>query len=518
MILKQDRPLHGVAEPGDPGIFALRHQRAERRRPAVIFDHLEAVQPVLDTRAAHHDHRPVPFARRIDPLARACRVGQVLRRDQIVERAERPVAVATHLRIGMPRIVEQLIFQPQRLALALQQAGIDEILDPAVRAGRQLEIDRKLEIAIFAGRDEVAAAAVHAQHAAGHRPARRRKRRPLRAAPAGTCLAVPQQFPAFALLLSRQPIAQPALLRQRGRGHRVARRRIGDDADVAEPYLGVPRSVRVGDRMDLECDEAARVDIVDGIGRGHAVDPAAQPRADRLDTVVVPVARAEGLPRGRVAAERVQPLPALFVVHARAPRPCRRIYLDLIAVHDAIAIIGSALSADHHPRIERRVGLRVELDDEVAILGLGHEPAIGLAGLGAPDQLAILERVGRVAAGRSPAGQPRARRHVAPWRFCLICGGLRRRGRIDRRLQQQRCGRQGQNCECSNHSPPLFSFLRARAEQPYPDRSGRLASFHRRHVAAVRLSKTNPNLWSGHMQTDCKAFYQCFRRFGAYRT
>ena len=237
----------------------------------------------------------------------------------------------------------------------------------------------------------------------------------------------------------------------------------------------------IGDRMDLKGDETACINVVDHIGGRHAVDPRPQPRADRLDTVVVPVARAESLARRLVTTQRIEPLPALLVVQPRTPAARRRVDLGLIPVHHAVTVIRSALTADHHARIECRIGLRIEFDDEVAILRLGYEPAIGLARFGAPDHLAILEGIARLAARRAPAGQPFARRHIAPRRLCLVSGGLLHRCSlgpgIDRCLRHQRHGRQGQNCERSSHSPPLFSFLRARVGQPSPDRSGRLASF-----------------------------------------
>lgn len=61
MILQQDRALVGFPEMRVFGIFALRDQREERGRPTVILDHLEAIEPMLDMRAPHHQHRPVPF-------------------------------------------------------------------------------------------------------------------------------------------------------------------------------------------------------------------------------------------------------------------------------------------------------------------------------------------------------------------------------------------------------------------------------------------------------------------------
>ena len=203
---------------------------------------------------------------------------------------------------------------------------------------------------------------------------------------------------------------------------------------------------------------------------------------------MVPVARAEGLARRLVAPERVEPLAALLVVQARAPRARRGVDLGLIAEHHAVAVIGAALAADHHPRVERRIGLGVELDDEVAVELVRDEPAVALADHRAADQLVADHLIGGVAAGAVPAGEAGLGHEVLPGR-----GGAAIRRRLSFRDGGEGGRRpccQRQQRECANHRLSPRSWHGC----PLAGRTGGNTLGARRRT------------WSGHMQGRCQTF------------
>ena len=81
------------------------------------------------------------------PIGFGCLVAD--RRDQVVERAEGAIAVAPELGVGMAFVVENLELAADgrsRAGLVLRvQVRLDEILDAAVRAGRELEIGHEFK-------------------------------------------------------------------------------------------------------------------------------------------------------------------------------------------------------------------------------------------------------------------------------------------------------------------------------------------------------------------------------------
>ena len=131
-------PLGRLAEAGPDLVLALGHELAERFRAPLVLQDLGAVQPVLDVPPVRDDASLVPLADRLHRLRR--RGG-----DQVVERSQRPVAVAAGLRVGVPGVVEQLVLEPDRRALGLVELGVDVVLDPAVRPRRQPELQLQLE-------------------------------------------------------------------------------------------------------------------------------------------------------------------------------------------------------------------------------------------------------------------------------------------------------------------------------------------------------------------------------------
>src|SRR5664280_1817267 len=103
VFLQEDVAAGPLGEFGHVPEFAVRKGILEFRRRAVAIQNLLAVQPMFEVIAAHDDFRRVPFADRAGLL----RSGG---RDQIIKRSNGSIAVAPKLRIGMPGIVQNLIF------------------------------------------------------------------------------------------------------------------------------------------------------------------------------------------------------------------------------------------------------------------------------------------------------------------------------------------------------------------------------------------------------------------------
>src|SRR6185369_8380562 len=132
--------------------------RAKGVAAAVVLEDAGAVQPVLDVGPARDDARGIPSS---DGARRLAGRG----RDQVVERGERPVAVAAELRVGVERVVQELEFAADRGAgggrLAARsdrmEVGLDEVLDATVGARREAEVDAQLEVGEAVAGEEVAA-------------------------------------------------------------------------------------------------------------------------------------------------------------------------------------------------------------------------------------------------------------------------------------------------------------------------------------------------------------------------
>ena len=126
VILQQDVAAGRVAEALDVLVFALGDQRLHFRAPDLELHHLLAVQPVLDVVPPDDESRLVPFADRLRRVRR--------RRDQIVERPGRPVAVHPCLRIRVPLIVQDLHLVADTGVTLAVGCLRDQVLEAAVAA------------------------------------------------------------------------------------------------------------------------------------------------------------------------------------------------------------------------------------------------------------------------------------------------------------------------------------------------------------------------------------------------
>ena len=129
-------------------------------------------------------------------------------RDEVVERAELAVALHAELGIGVTQVVENLELAAYGTAFAHVHVGIDEVFDAAVGAFCYLEVNFEDEVVVVLLGDDVAAVAalgtvglLHLEHAVLDAPAFLGEGLNLGTAPAVGCLAVPEEFPSFALFL-----------------------------------------------------------------------------------------------------------------------------------------------------------------------------------------------------------------------------------------------------------------------------------------------------------------------------
>src|SRR3989304_367623 len=120
--------------------------------------------------------------------------------EEIVERGQLPVAPAALPGVGVAPVVEELELEADRGARPLFQLGVDVVLDPAVGAGGQPELELQLEGGesplgddVAPGAGLAAAALDDAQLAVPDLPAFLRKPFFARAPPARCRLPVPEE-------------------------------------------------------------------------------------------------------------------------------------------------------------------------------------------------------------------------------------------------------------------------------------------------------------------------------------
>jgi hypothetical protein len=203
VVLQEDVAVVGFSEAGVNVVLTVGDDGAEGWGFAVVLDDLDPVEPVLAVGSADDDAGGVPFADGMRGLVCGGR-------NHVIQRGDGAVAVFTQFRVRVSSIVEDLIFEADVGAVALV-AGcvvqVDEVLDAGVRARCDAEVNRELEVAVFARGDDVARVAAffaaglgHGNHAVPHFPTRRWEGIGTCAAPAGAVLAIEEQLPACRLL------------------------------------------------------------------------------------------------------------------------------------------------------------------------------------------------------------------------------------------------------------------------------------------------------------------------------
>ena len=117
------------------------HGRLDFSAAQFVFDHLDAIEPVLDMFALDEDAGRVPFTRRFDGRFHA-------ERQHVVKRRRLRAWVSDG------RVVHHLILWPRR-----RRAGFrDEIFQAVVRLRRQLPLPPQFKVVEFGLGDDVAAA------------------------------------------------------------------------------------------------------------------------------------------------------------------------------------------------------------------------------------------------------------------------------------------------------------------------------------------------------------------------
>src|SRR5579864_1423975 len=110
--------------------------------PEVVFDHLDAVQPVLDMIAAHHQPCAVPLIERFGDAGR-----------HPVEGVIRPGSRERALAILGVGVIEQLVLGCTPVdVVVLTRAAVE---DAAVAGFADLPLELELEVAIAPRRDEI---------------------------------------------------------------------------------------------------------------------------------------------------------------------------------------------------------------------------------------------------------------------------------------------------------------------------------------------------------------------------
>ena len=415
MFLQEDvavGPLAEVLAVLRIGILGLRDQFAELRGVAVVGDHEASVEPVLDLGALGDHVGVVELADAVGALV----LGGGL---QVVERGDRAVAVAAELGVRVDGVVEHLELQAEGRTGALVEVRLHEVLQAAVRALGQAEVDGHFELLEALDRDDVAGVGGFlavtlggAERALLDGPAGLREVRALGGAPALAGAAVEEELPAVGLLGLGQGVVRD--LRQR---------------DVAPLDGGAGLGGVLADAVDLEGDEAGLVAVVTDVDALHAVEPGADARAVGLDLHAVPfadlgdLATLLGEGEGVAAAEAGEdPAAAAFFVEAGGPHAGRgvgllhvlRVGVDLglVAVDAAdrdlgglavAALVGDFLgfgvAAELHARVQTRVVLELILEHEVAVVLLGGEEGVRrVEGRGADEAALRVDGVGGVAA------------------------------------------------------------------------------------------------------------------------
>src|SRR5436190_14532052 len=203
--------------------------------------------------------------------------------------------------------------------------------------------------------------------------------------PAAQRLAIPQRFPrVFAQVLQ---------------------------LEVAEAYLQPGLFAAV----NLQRYEAAQRHRINQVRGGHAVDPGLERIAHALDAILVPLAELVGGTAGFVLFQRIEPAAPAFLVNAAAPPPGRLIvHLHLAAMHAArrnlerlaAEVVGrfvvKAMAADLNSRIQTRVRLQLQFEDEIAVLLFRAQKTVKRVHLARADDAAILDDVLRLAAALDP--------------------------------------------------------------------------------------------------------------------
>ena len=404
MFLQEDvavGPLAEVLAVLRVGILRLRDEVAELRGAAVVGDDEGAVEPVFDLGALGDHVGVVPVADAVGALVR----GGL----QVVERGDRAVAVAAELGVRVDGVVEHLELQAEGRAGALVEVRLHEVLQAAVRALGQAEVDGDFELLVTFGRDDVtgvggflAVTLGDMEHALLDGPAGLREVRALGGAPALAGTAVEEELPAVGLLGLGQAVVVD--LRQR---------------DVAPFDRRAGLGGVLADAMDLEGDEAGLVAVVTDVDAFHAVEPGADAGAVGFHLHVVPfadlgeLATLLGEGEGVAAAETGEdPAATAFFVETGGPHAglgggllhVLRIGVDLglVAVDASgghlgglavAALVGDFLgfgaAAELHARVQARVVLEVILQDEVRVVLLGRQEGVRRIEGGGADEVAL---------------------------------------------------------------------------------------------------------------------------------
>ena len=147
MVLQEDVTV-GVAEVRPVAILAIGHQGVPHLVVALIFQQLDAVEPVFHMISLHNHHSGVEVVEVKGLFVR--------RRDEIVERTQLAVTFYTQFGVGVIVVVKYLELASDGRTLAFVHIRVDKVLNSAVRTLGDLEIYRQDEVLILADGNNIA--------------------------------------------------------------------------------------------------------------------------------------------------------------------------------------------------------------------------------------------------------------------------------------------------------------------------------------------------------------------------
>ena len=151
MVLEEEVAGVGFAEGGVEVELAGGDEGAEGGGFAVVFEDLDAVEPVLAVVTADDDAGGVPFSDGVDGLGGGGG-------DEVVERGDGAIAVEALFGVGVEGVVEDLVLEADGGAVELVGGGevqVDEVHDAGVGSGGDAEVGGELEVGVLAGGDNV---------------------------------------------------------------------------------------------------------------------------------------------------------------------------------------------------------------------------------------------------------------------------------------------------------------------------------------------------------------------------
>ena len=170
------------------------------------------------------------------------------------------------------------------------------------------------------------------------------------------------------------------------------------------------------DTMNLQSYETMRSPLIHKIGTWNTVQPCSYAISDSLYTRMIPFSVPECI-LGSLVFDRIKPSVTSLVIDSGRPCPWRRIDLELIAMHSAIAIFRNAGRTELHSRIKRIINLEIKFKDEIRKIFIEGKECIRSIQLGGSDNYSILDDILGISVQTGPPFQVLSIEDITP--VCL---------------------------------------------------------------------------------------------------